>query len=114
MEGADAHPAHVESDPMTEQPTRPLGPGVYEVGIGLHASARSEGHGREALALLTDWLFEHAGAVRVEAPTDPANAPMRTVFQRVGWEQVDTYREFDRVWVMYAITRERWEARRTS
>lgn len=94
-------------------PARPLPPGVFEVGIGLRARVRGKGHGREALALLTDWLFERAGAVRVEAPTDPANVAMRTVFDRVGWELVETYREFDREWVMYAITRERWEARRS-
>jgi RimJ/RimL family protein N-acetyltransferase len=85
---------------------------VFEVGIGLQDEARGKGYGREAVALLTDWLFEHARAVRVEAPTDPANAPMRAVFERVGWELVELYREFDREWVMYAITRERWDARR--
>jgi RimJ/RimL family protein N-acetyltransferase len=93
-------------------PSRPLPPGVYEVGIGLHASARGEGHGREALAIFTDWLFERAAAARVEAPTDPANAAMRAVFERVGWELVERYREFDREWVMYAITREGWDSRR--
>ena len=72
---------------------------------------RGKGHGREALALLADWLFEHAGAVRIESPTDPANVPMRRVFEHVGWELVGTYNEFDREWVMYAITRERWAAR---
>jgi RimJ/RimL family protein N-acetyltransferase len=94
-------------------PTRTLPPGVFEVGIGLREHARGKGYGREALSLLTDWLFERAGAVQVEAPTDPQNIAMRTVFDRVGWELVDTLREFDRVWVMYAITRERWEAQHT-
>ena len=93
-------------------PTRPLPPGVFEVGIGLRPEARGKGYGREALALLSDWLFERAGAQRVEAPTDPANVAMRTVFDRVGWELVETLHEFDRDWVMYAITRPRWEARR--
>jgi RimJ/RimL family protein N-acetyltransferase len=89
-------------------PSRELPPGVFMVGIGLQAHARNRGHGREALALLTDWLFEHADAVRVESPTDPDNVPMRRVFDHVGWELVGTYNEFDREWVMYAITRERW------
>jgi RimJ/RimL family protein N-acetyltransferase len=93
-------------------PNRPLPPGVYEVGIGLRESLRGKGYGREALALLTGWLFEHAGAERVEAPTDPANVAMRTVFERVGWEFVETLHEFDRQWVMYAITRAQWEAAR--
>ena len=92
---------------------RPLPPYTFEVGIGLREDARRKGYGREALALLTDWLFEHAGAERVEAPTDPANVPMRTVFERLGWELVGTFMEFDREWVMYAITRSRWDARRS-
>lgn len=93
-------------------PGRTLPPGVFEVGIGLREDQRGKGYGREALTLLTDWLFGHAGAVQVEAPTDPDNVAMRTVFDRVGWELVDTLHEFDREWVMYAITREAWEARR--
>jgi RimJ/RimL family protein N-acetyltransferase len=95
-------------------PGRPLPPGVFEVGIGLREHARGRGYGREALALLTDWLFLHEEAKRVEAPTDPANVAMRTVFERVGWELVGTLEELDRVWVMYAITRAQWEARRGS
>jgi RimJ/RimL family protein N-acetyltransferase len=95
-------------------PERPLPPNVFEVGIGLREHARGKGHGREALALLTDWLFEHARAERVEAPTDPANLPMRTVFERLGWELVGTLKEFDRDWVMYAITRPAWNARRSA
>jgi RimJ/RimL family protein N-acetyltransferase len=91
---------------------RALPPGVFEVGIGLRAHARGKGHGREALGLLTDWLFERADALRVEAPTDPANVAMRTVFERVGWELVETMNGSDREWAMYAITRARWEARR--
>jgi RimJ/RimL family protein N-acetyltransferase len=90
-------------------PNRTLPPGVFEIGIGLREPARGKGYGREALALLTGWLFEHAGAERVEAPTDPDNVAMRTVFERVGWELVGTLQEFDREWVMYAITRAQWE-----
>jgi RimJ/RimL family protein N-acetyltransferase len=90
--------------------SRSLPPGVYEVGIGLRAQSRGSGYGREALMLLTDWLFEHAAAERVEAPTDPANAAMRAVFGHAGWRLADTYPEFGRIWVMYAITRQQWEA----
>lgn len=92
-------------------PGRRLAPGVFEVGIGLREHMRGKGYGREALALLTGWLFEHAAAERVEAPTDPANVAMRTVFQRVGWELVGTLNEAGRDWVMYAITRQQWTAR---
>jgi RimJ/RimL family protein N-acetyltransferase len=91
-------------------PGRPLAPGVFEVGIGLREHARGKGHGREALALLTHWLFEHAAAERVEAPTDPANAAMRAVFERVGWRLAGTLYEFDREWLLYAITRQQWQA----
>jgi RimJ/RimL family protein N-acetyltransferase len=91
---------------------RQLDPGVFEVGIGLREQARGRGYGLEALTLLTDWLFEHAAAERVEAPTDHANVAMRTVFQRAGWELVGTLHEFSREWVMYAITRQRWQAGR--
>ena len=92
-------------------PGRPLSPGTYEVGIGLRENARGRGYGREALALLTDWLFQHAAAEVVEAPTDPANVAMRTVFQRVGWKLAGSLTEFGREWVMYRITRLEWEAR---
>ena len=66
-------------------PGRALPPGTFDVGIGLREDARGKGYGREALALLTDWLFEHAAAGAVEASTDPANAAMRTVFRKAGW-----------------------------
>ena len=92
-------------------PGRPLPPGTFEVGIGLRESARGKGYGREALALLTDWLFGHAAAEAVEAPTDPANVAMRTVFQRAGWMLAGSLTEFGREWVMYRITRREWETR---
>jgi RimJ/RimL family protein N-acetyltransferase len=92
-------------------PGRPLPPGTFEVGIGLREDARGNGHGREALALLTDWLFQHAAAEAVEAPTDPANAAMRAVFQRVGWTLAGPLAEYGRQWVMYRITRREWQGR---
>jgi RimJ/RimL family protein N-acetyltransferase len=91
---------------------RPLAPGTFEVGIGLRDEARSKGYGREALALLTDWLFEHAAAEAADAATDPANVAMRTVFQRVGWALAGSLTEYGREWVMYRITRREWAARR--
>jgi len=93
-------------------PGRLLPPGTFEVGIGLREEARGKGYGREALALLTDWLFEHAAAEAVEAPTDPANVAMRTVFQRVGWTLAGSLTEFGREWVMYRVTRREWAAQR--
>ena len=75
------------------------------MGIGLREGARGKGYGREALALFTDWLFEHAAAEVVQAPTDPANVAMRTVFQRVGWMLAGSLTEFGREWILYKITR---------
>jgi RimJ/RimL family protein N-acetyltransferase len=94
--------------------TRPLPPGTFEMGIGLREDKRGQGYGREALALFTDWLFEHAAARVVEAPTDPANIAMRTVFERVGWSFVGPVTELGREWVMYRITRPQWTAARVS
>jgi RimJ/RimL family protein N-acetyltransferase len=91
-------------------PGRALPPGTFDVGIGLREDARNKGYGREALALLTDWLFDHAAAEAVEASTDPANVAMRMVFQKVGWMPVGSLTESGREWVMYRITRPEWEA----
>jgi RimJ/RimL family protein N-acetyltransferase len=93
-------------------PDRPLGPGVFAVGMGLREDARGRGYGREALTLLTDWLFERAAAQRIEGETDPANVAMQTVFQRAGWELVGTSTELSREWRLYEITRQRWQAGR--
>jgi RimJ/RimL family protein N-acetyltransferase len=86
-----------------------LPPGTFGVGIGLREDARGKGYGREALALLTDWLFEHATAGAVEASTDPANTAMRTVFRKAGWKPVGSLTEPGREWVMYRMTRQEWE-----
>ena len=92
-------------------PGRPLPPGTFDVGIGLREPARGRGYGREALALLTGWLFEHAGAEVIEGATDPANAAMRTVFQRSGWASSGPVTESGRDWDAYRITRDDWRAR---
>jgi RimJ/RimL family protein N-acetyltransferase len=91
-------------------PGRALPLGTFELGIDLREKARNKGYGREALALLTDWLFEHAAAEAVGASTDPANVAMRTVFRRVGWKTAGSLTEFGREWVVYRITRREWEA----
>ena len=90
---------------------RRLPAGTFAVGIGLDAAVRGKGYGREALALFTGWLFEHAAAQVVEAPTDPGNAPMRAVFGHVGWSLAGSVTEEGREWVMYRITRQEWQAR---
>ena len=56
------------------------------------------------------WPSDDDRSQRVEAPTDPASRPTRTVFERLGWELVGRLPEFERDWFMYAVTRTRWEA----
>lgn len=89
-------------------PGRPLLPGTFDLGIGLRENARGQGLGREALTLFTGWLFEHAGALVVEGATDPANAAMRTVFERAGWAFAGPVTEAGREWALYQVTRGEW------
>ncbi len=89
-------------------PGRPLPPGTFDVGIGLREHARGQGYGREALDLLTGWLFDHAAAQVVEGATDPANAAMRAVFRRAGWAFAGPVTEVGREWDQYRITRDDW------
>ena len=94
-------------------PGRPLPPGTFDVGIDLRENARGRGYGREALTLLTDWLFEHAGAEVVESDTDADNHAMRAVFRHAGWTEDGMMTELGREWVYYRITRPQWLAART-
>jgi RimJ/RimL family protein N-acetyltransferase/ADP-ribose pyrophosphatase YjhB (NUDIX family) len=89
---------------------RPRPPGTFDIGIGLREHARGRHHGREALRMLTDWLFEHEAAEVVEAPTDRRNAAMRRVFAAAGWSQAGTVTDHGREWVLYRITRRDWDA----
>ncbi len=91
-------------------PGRALPPGTFDVGISLRQDMRSRGYGREALMVLTSWLFENAAAQAVEAPTDSANVAMRTVFDRCGWTQAGSVTDHGRMWLLYRITRPQWEA----
>jgi RimJ/RimL family protein N-acetyltransferase len=90
-------------------PEREIPADSYYIGIGLRPGIRGRGYGREAMTLLTDWLFSHGAAAVVEAPTDPQNLAMRTVFDRIGWRHTETYDQFGRTWTHYAITRPQWE-----
>jgi len=93
-------------------PERKTPAGVFTIGIGLRKALRGHGHGQEAMTLLTGWLFTDAAATVVQAPTDPENIAMRTVFERIGWRHTDTFEEFGRTWVNYSITRAQWEGLR--
>jgi RimJ/RimL family protein N-acetyltransferase len=91
---------------------RALPPGTFAVGIALREHTRGKGYGREALALFTDWLFEHAAAEVVESATSEANHAMRAVFSRAGWTEDETVTEEGHEWVRYRITRREWQAMR--
>ena len=74
---------------------------TYNIGIGLHPPARGQGHAAEALEAFTRWLFEHAGATRVEGRTDPRNRAMQRVFHRLGWVLDGRVVDGGREWLLF-------------
>jgi RimJ/RimL family protein N-acetyltransferase len=90
-------------------PHRPLPPNVFEIGIALfEPEDRRKGLGREAVALITSWLFQTAGAGRVQAATREANAPMRRVLELLGFVHVDQVRDQGVEYLLYAIDHAVW------
>jgi RimJ/RimL family protein N-acetyltransferase len=68
------------------KPLQCLPAGVFEVGVVLFETRhRGKGYGREAVELVTRWLFDAAGAERVQAGTDAKNVPMRAVLEQLGF-----------------------------
>jgi RimJ/RimL family protein N-acetyltransferase len=62
-------------------------PGVFEIGIVIWSGRdRRHGYGTEAIELLTGWLFDEAGAARVQLSTAVQNAAMRRVAEKIGFE----------------------------
>jgi RimJ/RimL family protein N-acetyltransferase len=93
------------------EPGRQVRPGLFFLSIGLFAPEdRGRGLGTEAVRLLCGWLFRSAGADRVESSTAVSNAPMRRVFDKVGFAFVRVYRRWDVDWAHYAVSRETWTA----
>jgi RimJ/RimL family protein N-acetyltransferase len=99
------------------QPAQTLPPGVYELGIVVYDRAdRGRGHGLEAVGLLTRWLFEEAGAARVQAGTAVGNAGMRRVLERLGFAGEGVMRAFEPQaggrartdFALYALTADDW------
>jgi RimJ/RimL family protein N-acetyltransferase len=93
-------------------------PGVFELGISVFTEGeRGKGIGREAVALLTNHLFDGLGAGRVQATTGVGNNAMRAVLRRLGFAEEGTLRAFmpgdggREDYVMYAVTRADWDAR---
>jgi len=102
----------VIGDVQTQVP-HPLPPGVFQVGIGLFtAEDRGRGHGTEALSLLVDWLFDTRGARRIQGGTLPSNMAMRTVFDRLGFVELEPILVFGERHLLYAIERDEWSRRR--
>jgi len=91
-------------------PQRFAPPGVCEIGIELFRDERGSGLGTEAVQLLADWLLDN-GYPRVQASTDVRNAPMRRVFEKLGWGYEGTMRAFmpdgdgRADYALYAVTR---------
>jgi RimJ/RimL family protein N-acetyltransferase len=104
------------------QARRDGGPkGVFELGITIfRATDRGKGVGRRAIALLTEHLFETAGAHRVQLTTDVANEAMRAVVERLGFGFEGTLRGFwpeadgPHDYAMYAITKGDFEGTRAT
>lgn len=96
-------------------PAQTLPPGVFELGIVVYDPAdRGKGYGIEAVALLTGWLFEQAGAERVQAGTAVGNLAMRRVLERLGFACEGVMRAFmpegagRTDYALYAMTKSDW------
>jgi RimJ/RimL family protein N-acetyltransferase len=76
-------------------PRQTLPPGVFEIGLALYRQ-RDHGkrYGREAVELLTTWLFQTGSAERVQAATDVGNAAMRAVLTSLGFRLEGILRSF--------------------
>jgi RimJ/RimL family protein N-acetyltransferase len=72
-----------------------LPPGVFELGIELYAEEQhGRGFGSEALRLLIPYLFDQAGAERLEVRTSLDNAAMCRVLEKLGFVREGVLRAF--------------------
>jgi RimJ/RimL family protein N-acetyltransferase len=93
-------------------PPNRLRPGVYELGVLIFSlDDRGQGYGSEAVELLTSWLFDEAGARRVQGGTSPANVPMRRTFEKLGFDERGTAPGPGGEYLLYAVDAEVWGAR---
>jgi RimJ/RimL family protein N-acetyltransferase len=104
---------------QARHPLRALPAGVFELGIEIYeTSDRRQGYGSEATAILTGWLFESAGAERVQAGTALGNSGMRRVLDRLGFGFEGVMRSFRagpsgrEDFVLYGLTKSDWEGTR--
>jgi len=80
---------------------------------------RARGFGREAVELLTAWLFTSAGAERVQAGTEVGNGAMRAVLEHLGFRLEGVMRSCGATsdgtrldGAMYALIKSDWIAAR--
>jgi [ribosomal protein S5]-alanine N-acetyltransferase len=99
-------------DVQARRDDQTMPPGLFEVGLGLFATARGKGVGTEALQLVTDHLFVDEAAHRVQLSTDVDNEAMRRAAEKAGYTFEGVLRGFwpvpdgpPRDYAMYAITR---------
>jgi RimJ/RimL family protein N-acetyltransferase len=104
---------------QARRPEHAMPQGVFELGIGLFDPAdRGKGIGSKAVARMVRSLMEDEGAHRVQAGTDVANAAMRAVLERLGFECEGVMRGFmpspdgPRDYALYGITKERYREMR--
>ena len=99
-------------------PKQTLPLGVFEIGLVLYRRQdRGKGYGREAVELLTGWLFDSAGAERVQAGTEVGNAAMRAVLEHLGFRLEGIMRAYGpmsdgtrRDGAMHAVIKSDWIA----
>jgi RimJ/RimL family protein N-acetyltransferase len=101
------------------RPKQTLPPGVFEIGVVLYRQRdRCKRYGREAIELLTSWLFEAGGADRVQAGTGADNTPMRIVLERLGFRLEGILRAYGALsdgtrsdGALYAVVKPEWMER---
>ncbi len=98
------------------RPKQTLPPGVFEIGVVLYRQRdRGKRYGREAVELLTTWLFAAGGADRVQATTEAANTPMRILLEQLGFRLEGILRAFGTLsdgtrpdGALYAVVKPDW------
>jgi RimJ/RimL family protein N-acetyltransferase len=107
-------------DVQARQPRYALPAGAFELGVQIWDPAdRRRGFGREAVAQLTALLFTEHGAARVQASTSVDNVATRRLLESLGFAEEGVLRAFwpredgsREDYVLYAVTRADWAARR--
>ena len=87
-------------------------PGLFDLGIALFGDVRGRGIGTTAVALITEFLFDHEDGARVYLSTDVDNVAMRRSAEKAGFMFEGVMRGFwaaprtpPRDYALYARTR---------